>query len=235
MTTNTTQTEQKDLTQIIDPTLIKAVIFDLDGVIVDTAHYHFVAWKRLANELGIDLTVEDNERLKGVSRMQSLDIILELGGVTLDPVEKEKLANKKNSWFVEYVEQMKPDEIFPGVQPLLQKMRARGLKIALASSSKNANTVITLLNISNEFDTVVDGTMVAQSKPDPEIFLLAAKRLGVEPKDCLVFEDAEAGVEAAINAGMKCIGVGSTLQLNKADRIISRTGDFTLEILSELN
>lgn len=215
--------------------MIKAVIFDLDGVIVDTAHYHYIAWKRLANEIGIDLTIEDNERLKGVSRMRSLDIILELGGVTLTDQEKEDLANKKNVWFVEYLEQMKPDEIFPGVKPLLKELREQGLRIGLASSSKNAKTVLNLLMIGEEFDTVVDGTMVVNSKPDPEVFLLTARNLGVDPKECLVFEDAEAGVEAAHNAGMKCIGVGTTLQLNKADRIIARTGDFHIEMLSSLN
>ena len=164
------------LTNNIDPTLIKAVIFDLDGVIVDTAHYHFLAWKRLANELGINLTEADNEKLKGVSRMQSLEIILGLGGgsTSLSAHEKEQLANKKNTWFVDYVERMVPEEIFPGVKLLLQKLREKGIKVGLASSSKNARTVIQLLNIGNEFDEVVDGTMIVHSKPDPEIFLLAA-------------------------------------------------------------
>lgn len=220
----------------LNPALIKAVIFDLDGVIVDTAHYHFLAWKRLANELGIDLTKEDNEKLKGVSRMHSLEIILGLGGgsIALTPHEKEKLANKKNAWFVDYVERMAPEEIFPGVKVLLQKLRERGIKVGLASSSKNANTVLQLLHIQNEFDVVVDGNMVTNSKPDPEIFLLAASKLGVDPAFCVVFEDAEAGVEAAVAAGMKCVGVGAADQLKKADRIIAQTGDFKLETLEEL-
>ena len=220
----------------LDPALIKAVIFDLDGVIVDTAHYHFLAWKRLANELGIELTKEDNEKLKGVSRMHSLEIILGLGGgsIELTPYEKQKLANKKNAWFVDYVERMAPEEIFPGVKVLLQKLRERGIKVGLASSSKNANTVLQLLHIQNEFDVVVDGNMLTNSKPDPEIFLLAASKLGVAPSFCVVFEDAEAGVEAAVAAGMKCIGVGSADQLKKADRIIAQTGDFKLETLEEL-
>jgi beta-phosphoglucomutase len=219
----------------LDPALIKAVIFDLDGVIVDTAHYHFLAWKRLANELGIELTEADNERLKGVSRMHSLEIILGLGGgsIALTPYEKEKLANKKNAWFVDYLERMVPEEIFPGVKVLLSTLRERGIKVGLASSSKNAKTVLQLLHIQNEFDVVVDGNMVANSKPDPEIFLLAASKLAVPPSMCLVFEDAEAGVEAAIAAGMKCVGVGSPEQLRKADRIIEQTGDFRLETLEE--
>ncbi len=215
-------------------TVIKACIFDLDGVIVDTAHYHFLAWKRLANELGINLTEELNERLKGVSRMRSLEIILELGGITLSEHEKENLANRKNSWFVDYVERMAPEEIFPGVKTLLQQLRANGYKVALASSSKNAKTVIQLLQIKNEFDAVVDGTMITHSKPHPEIFLLAAKKLGIDPADCLVFEDAEAGVEAALAAGMKCVGIGSKDQLGKANLVLPTTGQFQLSTLSEL-
>ena len=212
--------------------MIKACIFDLDGVIVDTAHYHYLAWRRLANELGFDLSEADNEKLKGVSRMHSLEIILTLGGVSLTDHDKEVLANKKNGWFVDYLERMLPDEIFPGVKPLLNELRRRGIKIALASSSKNAKTVIQLLHIQNEFDVIVDGTMTVNSKPDPEIFLLAAQKLGLDPKDCLVFEDAEAGVEAALAAGMQCIGIGSPNQLGKANKVISTTGAFHPEELA---
>jgi beta-phosphoglucomutase len=212
--------------------VIKAIIFDLDGVIVDTAHYHYLAWKRLAIELGFDLTLDQNELLKGVSRMRSLEIILDLGGIKLSAVEMERVANKKNGWFVEYVNTMKPEEIFPGVKELLKSMRSKGLKVALASSSKNAPAVIRLLNIENEFDAVVDGTMIVHSKPDPEIFLLAAKKLGINPASCVVFEDAEAGVEAALAAGMKCVGVGSAEQLGKANLVIAKTGDFKLQTLN---
>jgi beta-phosphoglucomutase len=213
----------------------KACIFDLDGVIVDTAHYHFLAWKRLAKELGIDLTEEHNERLKGVSRMHSLEIILNIGSISLSEHDKEMLANKKNSWFVDYVERMAPEEIFPGVKQLIRELRSRGIKIGLASSSKNAKTVIQLLQIQDDFDAVVDGTMIKNSKPHPEIFLLAASKLNVSPADCLVFEDAEAGVEAALAAGMKCIGVGSVQQLGKATKVISKTGEFTLLTLQEID
>jgi len=214
--------------------VIKAVIFDLDGVIVDTAHYHYLAWKRLAKELGMDLTIEQNELLKGVSRMRSLEIILELGGISLNESEKERIANKKNGWFVEYVDQMKPDEIFPGVKEMLKSIRAKGIKVALASSSKNAPRVIELLKIENEFDAVVDGTMIVHTKPDPEIFLLAASKLGVAPAACVVFEDAEAGVEAAIAAGMKCVGVGSLEQLNKANIVVAKTADLKFDQLVKL-
>ena len=214
--------------------MIKAIIFDLDGVIVDTARYHFLAWKRLADELGIPFTETDNERLKGVSRMRSMEILLEIGGITMSETEKEKLANRKNTWFVDYVERMLPEEIYPGVKPLLEKLRQRGIQVALASSSKNAKTVIQLLHIQELFEVVVDGTMIVHSKPDPEIFLLAAMRLGIPPKECLVVEDAEAGVEAAHAAGMRCLGIGSPEQLFKAEKVISKTGDFTMEMLHEI-
>ena len=214
--------------------MTKACIFDLDGVIVDTAHYHFLAWKRLADELGIRFTVEDNERLKGVSRMQSMEILLGLGNVTLSQHDKETLANKKNTWFVDYVERMMPEEIYPGVKALLEQLRKQGIKTGLASSSKNAKTVIQRLHIESYFDVVVDGTMVVHSKPDPEIFLLAASKLGVDSKNCVVFEDAEAGVEAALAAGMKCVGVGSPVQLGKAQRVIEKTGQFKPAELEQL-
>lgn len=214
--------------------MIKACIFDLDGVIVDTAHYHFLAWKRLAQELGITLTERENERLKGVGRMESLNIILELGKLTFSQAEKERFANKKNEWFVDYIERMVPEEIFPGVKDLILSLKEKGYKVGLASSSKNAKAVISLLRISNLFDTIVDGNMIRNSKPHPEIFLMAAERLGIEPSDCLVFEDAEAGVEAALAAGMRCVGIGSAEQLGKANLVISKTGNFKLHYLSQL-
>jgi beta-phosphoglucomutase len=215
--------------------VIKACIFDLDGVIVDTAHYHFLAWKRLAHELGFELTPSDNEKLKGVSRKRSLEIILDLGKISLSEHEKELLANKKNSWFVDYLERMAPEEIFPGVKGLIAELRRQGMKVALASSSKNAKTVIKLLNIHDQFDVLVDGTMIEHSKPHPEIFQLAAKKLNLPPAECVVFEDAEAGVEAALAAGMKCVGVGSADQLGKANMVIPKTGEFQLSALKELD
>lgn len=214
--------------------MIQAVIFDLDGVLVDTAHYHFIAWRRLAKELGINFTEQENEQLKGVSRMRSLEIILELGNLRLSQEEMEKLATKKNKWFVDYINAMKPDEIFPGVKELIQSIRSNGIKVALASSSKNADTVLNLLNIKNYFDAIVDGAMIVHTKPDPEIFLLAARKLNIPPSQCLVFEDAEAGVEAAIAAGMKCIGVGSPQQLSKANVVVSKTPDFDIQKIKSI-
>lgn len=214
--------------------MIRACIFDLDGVIVDTAHYHFLAWKRLASELGFELTPNHNERLKGVSRMQSLDIVLELGGVTASEYDKERMANKKNAWFNDYVERMMPEEIFPGVKQLIRDLKKSGIKVGLASSSKNAKTVIQLLHIQDEFDAIVDGTMIKHSKPHPEIFLLTAQKLGVSPEECVVFEDAEAGVEAALAAGMKCVGIGNEEQLNRAHEVVAKTADFKIAELINL-
>lgn len=212
--------------------VIKALIFDLDGVIVDTAHYHFVAWQRLARELGIDFTEKDNERLKGVSRMRSLEIILEIGNRQMSESEKERLATRKNAWFVEYIQNVKPDEIFPGVKQMIQTCKAAGFKVALASSSKNARTVLRNLKVEDLFEGFVDGNMITHSKPNPEIFLKAAAQLGVEPQHCVVFEDAEAGVEAALAAGMKCVGVGSPENVGKANQIVKNTADFKLADLA---
>jgi beta-phosphoglucomutase len=211
-------------------TLITAAIFDLDGVIVDTAKYHYLAWKRLAQEFSINLTHEDNEKLKGVSRMDSLDIILAMGNVSLTKEEKEKLADKKNTWFMEYVNQMSPSEILPGAKELLQELRAKGIKISLGSSSKNAKTVLQLLNIENLFDAIADGTMITKSKPDPEIFFIAVNLLSAKPEHCVVFEDAEAGVEAALAAGMYCVGVGSPASLGKAHQVVQDLQNFKFQL-----
>jgi beta-phosphoglucomutase len=214
--------------------VIRACIFDLDGVLVDTAKYHFLAWKRLAAELGIDLTENENEKLKGVSRIQSLEIILSLGGISLPREEMERLAARKNIWFNEFVSAMQADEIFPGVKPMLKQLKKEGYKVALASSSKNAKTILEVLGIENEFDAVVDGTMIVHTKPDPEIFLLAAKMLNVQPAECIVFEDAASGVEAALRAGMKCIGIGSHEHLHRATQVIPAINQFDYSQLQSL-
>lgn len=214
--------------------MIRACIFDLDGVIVDTAHYHYLAWKRLAHELGHDLTELENEQLKGVSRMQSLDIVLGLANVSLNQAHKQLLADRKNAWFKEYIGRMNPEEIFPGVLRLIRDLKQHGLKVGLASSSKNAGTILRRLEIEDEFESVVDGNMISRTKPDPEIFLITARRLHVPPSDCVVVEDAEAGVEAAIAAGMKCIGIGSQLMLKRANIVFPRTSDIKLSTVRTL-
>ncbi|HMV09800.1 MAG TPA: beta-phosphoglucomutase [Cyclobacteriaceae bacterium] len=214
--------------------MIKACIFDLDGVLVDTAHYHFLAWKRLAKEFDYELTEEINEELKGVSRMKSLEIVLNHANVSLENQKKELMADRKNTWFTEYVHNMNPDELFPGVRELFGRLKKDNIRIALASSSKNAQTIIEILGIQNEFETVVDGTMIVHSKPDPEIFLLAARKLNLKPADCVVFEDAEAGVEAALAAGMKCVGIGNPAKLKKANRIVDAIQNFNYSDLQKL-
>jgi beta-phosphoglucomutase len=214
--------------------MIKACIFDLDGVIVDTAKYHFIAWKQLAGEMGFDFTEQDNERLKGVSRMTSLDILLEIGGITKTEEEKEELAYRKNEHYVSFITQMDPDEILPGAREFLLACKKAGLATALGSASKNAMTIIDQLELNDLFDAIVDGTHTSKAKPDPEVFLIGAEALAADPKDCVVFEDAEAGVEAALAAGMKCVGIGSAKVLNKAHLTIDGLHQMTLEKLKNL-
>lgn len=211
---------------------IKACLFDLDGVIVDTAKYHYLAWKRLAEELGFDFKEEHNERLKGVSRMESLRILLEVGGLTLDEEVKLELAEKKNNWYCEYIGKMTPDEILPGAKEFLELLRSNGIKIALGSASKNSMTILTNLGLVDHFDAIVDGNKVTHAKPDPEVFLLGAKELGAAPEECVVFEDAQAGIEAAISAGMYSVGIGDPKVLNKANIVISSLKEMTLEKLN---
>ena len=212
----------------------KGFIFDLDGVIVDTAKFHFLAWKRLADELGSTFTEVDNERLKGVSRMRSLDILLEIGNIQLDQETKLALATKKNTWYVEFIQKMDTSEILPGVEEFLQESRQRGIKIALGSASKNAILILDRLNITGLFDVIVDGTKVANAKPDPEVFVRGAAELGVEPEFCVVFEDAEAGVEAAINAKMKCVGIGEPSVLHQANVVVSGLNMITVQAAEQL-
>jgi beta-phosphoglucomutase len=213
---------------------IKACIFDLDGVIVDTAIYHYQAWKRLANSLGFDFTEHDNEQLKGVSRVRSLEIILELGGVTKTPAEQEQLATQKNEWYVEMISHMKPDEILPGAKEFVQACRDAGIKTALGSASKNSMMILDKIGMTNLFDAIIDGNKVTKAKPDPEVFLKGADELDVPPADCVVFEDAIAGVEAAKAGGMKAIGIGSPDVLKRADMVLSGLSQMTLDKLKEL-
>jgi beta-phosphoglucomutase len=188
---------------------IKAVIFDLDGVIVSTDEYHFQAWKQLADAEGISFSRKDNERLKGVSRMESLEIILEKAGQTYSVAEKQKMAARKNDIYRDLLGELSPSDILPGVLPTLQILRERGVKIAIGSSSRNATLILRAIGLPNEFDAVVDGNDISRSKPDPEVFRLCAQRVGVPPEQCLVVEDADAGVEAALAAGMSVLAVGS--------------------------
>jgi beta-phosphoglucomutase len=215
--------------------MIRGCIFDLDGVVVDTAKYHYQAWKRLAKEMGFDFTEQDNERLKGVSRMRSLDILLEIGGLSKSQEEKEAMATKKNEWYREYILKMEPDEILPGVQDFFVELKNEGIKIALGSASKNAVTILEQIGLKETFDAIIDGTKVEKAKPDPEVFLKGAKEIGLMPEECVVFEDAEAGVEAAKSGKMKCVGVGDPEILGKADIVIPGFRNFHLIDLLQLD
>lgn len=195
----------------------KGLLFDLDGVLVDTAKYHFLAWKELASELNIEFTKKDNERLKGVSRQESFKIILEIGNKEMSEAEQEIYCTKKNKVYLEFIKSLTPKDCLPGVFDFISEAKEKGYKIGLGSASKNARFILDSIELTPFFDTIVDGTHVSKAKPDPEVFIKGAERLDINQLDCIVFEDAVAGIEAAHSAGMKAIGVGSKELLPKAD------------------
>jgi beta-phosphoglucomutase len=196
---------------------IKAVIFDLDGVIVSTDDYHYRAWKVMADEEGIYFDKTINERLRGVSRMESLEIILEKADKEYTNEEKIQMAEKKNSLYRELLNELTPNDILPGVMKVLEDLKAKNIKIAIGSSSKNTPMILGKIGLKDYFDAVADGNDIKNSKPDPEVFLLAARKVGMEAKECLVVEDADAGVEAAIAGNMKVLAVGYASINPKAD------------------
>ncbi|MBK9509653.1 MAG: beta-phosphoglucomutase [Cytophagaceae bacterium] len=200
---------------------IKAFLFDLDGVIVDTAVFHYQAWKKMANSLGFDIDEEFNETLKGISRMDSLNAILKHGNLEISEEQKLELAARKNADYLELVNTMTPANILPGVSSFLAEAREMGVKIALGSASKNSNLILEKIGVKPLFDAIIDGNQVSKSKPDPEVFVKGAQSLGFENESCIVFEDAFAGVEAAKAANMKAVGIGSPKVLNNADIVIS--------------
>lgn len=202
----------------------KAFIFDLDGVIVDTAKYHYLAWLKIANQLGIEFTHEHNELLKGVSRVRSLDIILGLGKVEASQEDKNKWLFEKNENYLSYLIHMDESEILPGVLPVLKYLKEKKQFIALGSASKNARPILEKTGTLSYFDAIVDGNDVSNAKPDPEVFLLAAKLLNIKPEDSIVFEDSVAGVQAANIGGMLSVGIGETATLHEAKYIFK---DFT--------
>ena len=209
----------------------QAVIFDLDGVITDTAHYHYLAWKRLAESEGVHFDAASNEHLKGVDRMGSLELILGAASGHYTAAHKLALADSKNRHYQELIATMSAKDLLPGAVEALAAVRAAGLKIGLASVSKNALTVLDMLGIRDRFDVIVDAALVTRSKPDPEIFLTAAAQLGVPPEECLGIEDAVAGVAAIKSAGMFALGVGNPRILAQADRVIPGLDQFHLEDL----
>ncbi len=207
----------------------KAIIFDLDGVIVDTARFHYDAWKILADELGMKFDRDVNERLKGVSRMKSFEIILEVNGALdkYSETEKEAFCKKKNDIYVELISHLTPDDVLPGVLDLIDRAKEAGIKTAVASVSKNAPAVLSYLKIADRFDYVADAAKVTKSKPDPEIFSVCATALGVEPQFCIGIEDAQAGIEAINSAGMRSVGINVT--------VTSKCPDMPLKSTSELD
>ena len=217
-----------------DMTKVKACLFDLDGVIVDTAIYHFQAWRRLANELGFDFTEHQNEQLKGISRMESLDLILGWGNVSLTEEEKQDWATRKNEWYLELVKEMTSEEILPGVEDFLILLRENNIKIALGSASKNSKLILERIGTLFYFDAIIDGNNITKGKPNPEVFLLGAKATNCKPEDCVVFEDALAGVQAGKAGGMKVVGVGSPEILTEADIVIATFEEMTMEKLMSL-
>jgi beta-phosphoglucomutase len=197
--------------------MIKGVIFDLDGVIVSTDEYHYLGWQRMADEEGIYFDRQINERLRGVSRMESLDIILEKSKKAYTEEQKTEMASRKNNFYKEFLTtELTPKNILPGVMSVLNELKKNGIKIAIGSSSRNSPSILKQIGLDNFFDATADGNDIKKSKPDPEVFLLAAKRLGFRPDECLVVEDAEAGISAALAGGMKALAVGSAVSDKRA-------------------
>jgi beta-phosphoglucomutase len=209
-------------------------LFDLDGVIVDTAVLHYQAWRRLANDLGFDFSEMQNEELKGVGRMDSLDRILSWGGMTLSYSEKVDAANKKNNWYTELTSNLTPDDALPGAIDFIMIAREKGVKIGLGSASKNALPVLAQLGITDLFDVIVDGHALTNNKPDPEVFLKGASGLDLNPTNIAVFEDAEVGIEAALSGGMTAVGIGPEGSLTRAGILYRSLGEVNMDKIIEL-
>jgi len=214
--------------------MIKAVIFDLDGVIVDTAKYHFIAWNEIAKQFGFEITILQNEQLKGVSRDKSLDIILGWGNITMDNPQKEVLLVKKNAHYLKYIDTLNKTDILPGIMAVLSFLKTHKIAIALGSASKNALPILEKLEIAHLFDAIIDGNVVKKAKPHPEVFLKAAHSLNIAPEFCVVIEDAKAGIKAANSAQMTSIGIGKKSILGQADYVLEDTSKLSKNFLSTL-
>lgn len=209
-------------------------IFDLDGVIVDTARYHFLAWKEIANDLNVEFNEVDNEKLKGVSRRKSLEILIGQSDFEISENEFEKLMDKKNLIYIDFVNQMDSSNILPGVKECINFLKESNCKIGLASASKNARLVLNQIGLTNVFDAISDGNEKVKPKPSPEIFQLTAQRLNSDPENCVVIEDAAAGIVASKNAKMTTIGLGKRSVLKGADFIFESFSEISTDFLSEL-
>jgi len=211
--------------------MILGVIFDLDGVLVSTDEYHYRSWQRLADEEGIYFDREINHRLRGVSRMVSLEIVLERSRRTYTPDEKSALADRKNSYYRDSLRELTRADLLPGVLATLAALRGRGVRIAVGSSSRNTRLILERIGLTGQMDAVVDGNDITASKPDPKVFLIAAEHLGLKPAECLVVEDATAGIEAARRAGMAVFGIGSPSNLPGVAPLAASLADVTVEEL----
>jgi beta-phosphoglucomutase len=209
-------------------------IFDLDGVIVDTAKYHFKAWQSLAKNLQYNFTEQDNEQFKGVSRVRSLELLLEMAQYKATEKEKEQWLIDKNTHYLSLISHMNNSEILPGITEILKALKAQQIPVALGSASKNAQPILEKVGLLSYFDVLVDGNEVTMAKPNPEVFLTAAKGLGVAPEDCVVFEDAQAGVAAAKAAKMTCVGIGDPAILFNADHCFASTAELTPSFVQSL-
>ncbi|MBR9916062.1 MAG: beta-phosphoglucomutase [Algicola sp.] len=212
----------------------KGFIFDLDGVIVDTAKYHFLAWKKLANSIGVDFSEVQNEQLKGVSRVRSLEKILAWGNKTLSDKAFTELMAQKNEGYLSYINKMDTSEILPDVSRVLDFLIENNQAIALGSASKNATPILKKVSLLEKFEAIVDGNDVSKAKPDPEVFLIGAQLLGMNPEDCIVFEDSVAGVQAANTANMISIGIGDKSVLHEADYVFKDFTEMSQEFIERL-
>ncbi|MFN5705142.1 MAG: beta-phosphoglucomutase [bacterium] len=214
---------------------MRACIFDLDGVLVDTAKYHFIAWRNLANKLGVEFSEHDNEQLKGLSRDASLEYILTKGDIDSTFEQREQWKEEKNNEYLALVLQMNEDETLPNAKELLQELKSNNIRLALGSASKNAELILDRVNIKHYFDAIIDGTKTSRSKPDPEVFLLGAKALNCEPHECIVFEDALNGVKAAKAGGFYAIGIGEPEVLIEADKVYASLSSINFKMLELLS
>ena len=213
---------------------MKAIIFDLDGIVVDTAKYHYMAWKNLASDMGFEFSENQNEQLKGISRVKSLEILLDIGGVEITNQKKEQLLKEKNKEYLSYVNKMTPKDILPGISKLLSYLEFEKIPFALGSASKNATLILKKVGLLNKFSAISDGNNVTRAKPDPEVFLLAAKKMNIVPYKCIVIEDAVAGIKAAKNAGMTAIAVGDNSIFQEADFVLNNTKELTPNFIKKV-
>jgi len=210
---------------------IKAVVFDLDGVLVNTDRFHYLAWKSILQEFGKDFSVEDNEQIKGVARSKSLEILLQMKNIKMSEVEKMRVLRKKNNLYLEYITEIDEDYILPGVREFLELLKFNGLRTAIASTSDNTSLALEMTGLKKYFDVIIDGYKVKSPKPNPEVYLVSAMELQIEPDECAVFEDSKAGVLSAKRAGMKVVAVSERM-IGEADKCVASLENLNMDILN---